>query len=275
MSIEFGSFSQITQPSWQPHFNGYGTLFLDSRDRQENQSANSFNMKNLLAGANTLVREIKCTNARVNWCVPTIVAPYNTFFYDDGSTNWQITLTPGWYSRSQLAAEIQFQVRATSGDITFTCTTPAYSPTYNPNDFEHFTFHSANTNVGVSKIDPNLQYSLGLSIREPLTSTFIFGRAACQYTPYIDFCSSTINQYNRHDFNSNGSTQVINRFYIDAENVNSPSVLEMVYQNPKIIYFDYMSSMGNIDLSVVDAFGNLLPVSNGDGFEFTLNLFAY
>lgn len=253
-------------------YNGMGCLFLDSRDKSVDEIPNNIIMRNTIGGAQDKITTIQLTDVMVNYNLPTIVSPYNTFAYDNGTVNFPVTIVPGYYKTlAALCAAIQTAVIAASGDGTFTCSTEATSPTFNTVNFGKIRFQSGATNVGIGRIDNPLTYTAGLYVKKATTNNFTFNYANMQYTPYIDFTSPTLNQYNRIDYVSNVRTNnLLNRVSVSGP-IGQAFIIEKDYKTPKELKYEYTQGLGNsINITLYDAWGQLLPCDNS--FSYSLSI---
>ncbi len=96
------------------------TIVINSRDRHVLNYPSTNNFRFILR------RPIKdiVTIELVNGCVPGFIYNINTgwnkFSFDEGTTRYTVTLTPGFYNATQLASELQTQLNAIGGN-TYTC----------------------------------------------------------------------------------------------------------------------------------------------------------
>lgn len=97
------------------------TIVINSRDRHVLNYPNTNNFRFYLR------RPLKdiVTIELVNGCVPGFLYNMNTgwnkFTFQEGSTQYTVTLTPGFYTATQLAAQLQTQLNAIGAGNTYVC----------------------------------------------------------------------------------------------------------------------------------------------------------
>lgn len=265
--------------------------------------ANNFNIslqRPLLSGYFT---RLTVSQAQLQWSVPTIVANVNDemiLFDISNNIAYEITLSPGFYNGSQLAAQIQTQVVAQAGASwsAFTCTysTLKYGFVMASNvaglNFRLITSSQIpgppvpqNTSV------LNLYSMIGVTYTNTSlsTSTQFLGPSRFVYTSYIDIISTKLTQYMRvkdSETAYNADTSVLCRIFTTPLNQivrgdasgnligSTPFTLTWDPNMPKHIKWDPSQYVYDFDIQVKDEFGNLVPWSSGNPFEFQLTLLA-
>jgi hypothetical protein len=100
------------------------TVAVNSRDRNFTTSPNSNEFRWRFPRPLKDVVSVELVSGSIPADIYTINTGYNTFtFGETGGSIWQISLTPGHYNATELAAELQTQLNALSGKInTYTVT---------------------------------------------------------------------------------------------------------------------------------------------------------
>ena len=94
------------------------TIVVNSRDRNFLNYPNSNHFRYTLRRPLTNVMSIELVNGSIPTFIYNIQAPWGSFTFDEEfNAQYKITLTPGFYSETQLASELQTQLNAMVGKI--------------------------------------------------------------------------------------------------------------------------------------------------------------
>jgi hypothetical protein len=93
------------------------TIVVNSRDRNFLNYPNSNHFRYTLRRPLTNVMSIELVNGSIPTFIYNIQAPWGSFTFDEYNTQYKITLTPGFYSETQLASELEKQLNAIPGKI--------------------------------------------------------------------------------------------------------------------------------------------------------------
>lgn len=266
--------------------------------------ANNYNMslgRPLLSGYFT---RLGVTQVQLDWEIPTIVNNVNDALYmlnDTSGTSINITLTPGFYNGTTLAAMIQ--TRLIAGWATAGAPIPGLTVTYqsstNSLTFSaggaisfHFAIPTAYAQLGANPPSRWLKTfnSLGLSYRNTQTAPGqLTNSIKLIYTSYIDIISRKLTQYMRvkdSETSWNPDTAVLCRIYLTPPNQrliadasgnglgSQPFTLCVDPNTPKHIKWSPDQFVYDFDIQVNDEFGDLLPWSQAYPFEFQMTLLA-
>jgi len=99
------------------------TIVINSRDRNYLAYPNSNQFRYTLRRPLTNVLSIELINAIIPAYIFTITAAWGSLIVQEGTVSRTVTLTPGYYTDTELAAELQTQLNAMSGKLnTYTVT---------------------------------------------------------------------------------------------------------------------------------------------------------
>lgn len=96
------------------------TIVVNSRDRNVLSYPNTNNFRFLLRRPIKDIVSIELVNGCVPGFLYTMNTGWNKFTMDQGASTYTVTLTPGFYTETQLAAQLQTQLNAIGGNI-YTC----------------------------------------------------------------------------------------------------------------------------------------------------------
>jgi hypothetical protein len=93
----------------------YTTIVVNSRDRHYISYPNSNHFRYTLRRPLTNVLSVELVNGVIPGFLYNINDPWNSFTFYENPTSFTVTLTPGYYTESQLATELQTQLNAIPG----------------------------------------------------------------------------------------------------------------------------------------------------------------
>jgi hypothetical protein len=250
---------------------------------------------NLLNGYFT---RLAITQIQFHWNLPTIIENVNDIFalaMDTEGTPVSITgiITEGWYTVSELAAEIENVVTNAAG----------YNPAWN------FTCTAVNgalvlaatvdfsTNAGTTSLEDEIANKFYITAGLTQTPTVLnggvyrlyCGPAPMTYTSFIDICSTRLTQFQRvkdaTTLVNNVNSDVIARVYPCPPNVllnNSqsgqlfaePWVMTIDYNTPKHIRCNPDQAITNFDIQLKDEFGQIIYWSTEFPTEYQMTFLA-
>jgi hypothetical protein len=91
----------------------YTTIVVNSRDRNYLNYPNSNNFRYTLRRPLTNVHSIELMSGSIPAFIYTINQPWNSFIFQEGLSEYTLTLTPGSYTESTLCSELQTQLNTT------------------------------------------------------------------------------------------------------------------------------------------------------------------
>lgn len=99
------------------------TVVVNSRDRHIIAYPNTNNFRFVLRRPLKEILSIELVNGSIPGLIYTINIGWNSFSFQEGATVYEVALTPGLYSATSLAAELQARLNATVGlTNTYLCT---------------------------------------------------------------------------------------------------------------------------------------------------------
>ena len=104
------------------------TIVVNSRDRNYLNYPNSNHFRYTMRRPLTNVINIELVNAVIPSFLFVIDKPWATFTFQESTTQYEVTLTFGYYTESQLITELQLQLNSIPGKIN------TYSISQNPRD---------------------------------------------------------------------------------------------------------------------------------------------
>jgi hypothetical protein len=279
-------------------------LLIDSIDRYNeadlpswlagaNPPGNEFTLQRGRALLNGYFSRVSISQINLDYALPTVLAPGDTW---DGNNSFRITntltattstitITEGYYTAAQLAAAIQLLLRAsTAGSALSTCV------------IDPLTQKVVITNGG----DANVLFSLPAAAGPLEQRTYRLlgfngagsgpGAAAIAaprtpvltYTTYVDMRSEALTAFQRvkdADTAFYDKTAVFARVFLtppgqSSVNLNGPITLTVDYNTPKNCKWSPNQAIFNLDFTLYDDQGQLLPWSPQWPTEFHLNLLA-
>ena len=274
---------------------------IDSEDRYKelfNQiynptPANDFRIQKAQPLLYGIFKRVGVSQIQLQYRVPTIVAGVNDTFVLWDSTNndyYQVTLDPGFYSATTLAAEIQTKVLAIPANpfTAFTCVyntfagglamtntavDMALSATYNPGPL---------TATQLTLFERTLE-TLGGFIQPPALA-FATGTPKLLYTRYIDIVSDRLAKFQRvkdADTLPTNKSNIVARVYLTAPNTRvdpsasgGPFDLTWDPNTPKHSMWSMDEAIYELDFRLYDERGDLLYWTPGFNTEFQVSILA-
>lgn len=268
----------------------YAQLLIDSADRAPGQSPNDFTIyrnQSLLYG---YFYRLAISQLQFNWDNPTIMTGVNDTFQIavTGSNNQAFTIPEGYYTPTTLAAAIQTIIQAAGGP--YAPFTAAY---VDANGGIVVSSNSTDTFVFVdngSSLYRNTARSIGLTPPNfgPPLAVQPLGVPGLLYTHYVDIISRNLTKYQRvkdSDASArNVKSYIVARIYLSPSNNlvettstsgigSKPFTLTVDYATPKFIKYSPDEALSEIDLQVLDEYGEPLHwdgVQSNWSFAFTL-----
>jgi hypothetical protein len=240
------------------------------------------------------INRIVVSQIQVQYNVPTVINGLNDIFYiaiDATDVLYPVTIPYGFYTPNELAAVLQVQINAVPalGALTFVVN-------YDTEDgfqFDasaNFYFPDLTDILGVSSqlVVTNVLKTyrlLGINLNNskanppfsvPTNQQISFSRPNFLYTPYIDFYSDVLTNYqNIKDTNTSVAKPkgLIARVYLSGNGSvqyqtptaalgSSPFVVTADMNSPKIIKWTPDVAVNSIDFQLRDCYGDLLPTNN-------------
>ena len=219
------------------------------------------------------------TQIQFQWNLPTIIEGVNdkidVQWLGTGAGNSDVvTLTPGFYTPTELATEIEDSITATTNGTTaaFTCTwTGVYFQmrcgTAGWNCL--FNVYPANTDPE-AEVFNRLLFTIG-GLGDDLTNGFDTAPPPMVYTRYIDIVSDRLTKYQRVKDSSSSPYSVqqaiIARIYPCPPNQTlnesqpgqvfaQPWIMTIDYNTPKHIKWSPQEALHNFDIRLIDEFGD-------------------
>jgi hypothetical protein len=274
-------------------------FMMNSADRNQNavpgsfadNSApwNKFQIQRPQALMEAFARRIKVSDIRFPWYIPNITAYNNTLWFQiNGAPNpiYSITLPPKFYTPSTLVSAI---------NSSFVAQVPTNPPvlSYDASSYTYTLTVSGGNNVIIWDVNPatnpvlpnprfysqaSLFKTLGFypvqAGRLVLTS-LTGGITTSSYTDYVDICSDKLMYFTdvKDSSSSNTATNpsVVCRVFATTEVslpdnpegtplTSTPFVIYRQFRNAKNIKWNPESHLDWLDISVLDQYGNLIPL---------------
>lgn len=277
----------------------YAQLLIDSKDRSSTQSPNDFVInrnQSLLYG---YFYRLAITQIDFQGNLPTIMANVNNSFVItiSGGASGTVTIPQGYYTPTTLASELQTLIQGLGGG--FATMTVAWSDLQGGlvvngagSQISFTDYRSAfQVNTPAYKLARNTYHSLGITPAN-FTAAAIQNLSAPQlvYTHYIDFISRTLTKFQRvKDGDTDAvtpKTYIIARLYICPANSyvettstsglgSKPFNLCVDYSTPKFIKYSPDEALNEIDLQVVDMWGDPLAWDGAQiNWDFAMTILA-
>ena len=286
----------------------YLTSWLDGDD----PTASNFTIVRNEALMYGYFTRLAITQIQMDYQLPTVLSNFNSTIYmkyTKGATTIQnlvIQLSSGWYTPNQLAAQLQSQIRSAltaagvaNNGFTVTFNPTLYSLAFETNNADLFCFIL--TPTGLTSTQQlcwiRAQRLLGLTrnqltpiVGNPTVSAIFANRCPVLiYTSYIDIISKNLTKYQRvkdqDTATVNPRSCVIARLYLTPPNTlqkiqpddafgSSPFHICVDYNTPKFIRWNPDEAINNIDLQLLDEYGEELPWETFFPTEYQLTLVA-
>jgi hypothetical protein len=273
-------------------------FFLDSGDRfltdltpavnnVANRAYNNFVIarnENLLQGQ---FKRIGISEIRFPFAIPNVNARNNVMWLNlNGAGFASITVPEGFYTGATLATALTTAIATAGVTVSFTAdgkfsfayagVAPIFTLAISPTDP---TLPIPQKNVSRSLLDLIGLYFIAdgtIQVVDIKATPFLTNVADLKYTDYIDIVSKQLTNYqDSKDMSTQNLTPrsaVINRLYIENENsTNSPTniwgtypfVIHRQYTQPKMMKWEGQKSVGQVDISLYDMYGEPLYVPAG------------
>ena len=273
---------------------------VDSADRYASLNARAtggttpydFNITKNQSLLNGFFRRIGLTEIVFPYWIPNINTRTDTILYSDNGGALQVlTISlPGFYSPQDLAATLEFQLQAGTGNLAFTVTYNNGVFTFATNTPDTIQFARGNFGGLGSKLNQFQLYDLlnlsgpGLNGLTPAAAILVSGVTRCRYTEYVDIVSPQLT-YNQ-DLKDGSSDPIVRdslcRIYIEDETSpiipvyktvaptgpimtqntaipgTYPFTIYRKFPMPKQIQWNNEQPLGNITFQVYDDKGELL-----------------
>ncbi len=262
-------------------------LGVSSADRYANNTARALNATTpfdvlITSGQNFLngfFTRVALTEVRIPWFLPTLTARNNTivlnYFPSVGApATYSLTLTPGWYSPTTLAAELQRVIRLplVSGGANLPSFTCAYSTT-------QYSFTASAVVAGdefsfLPTAVPTASARTGVFemmnwINNYVAATQVSGVPTMLSTEFVDIVCNQLTYAQDVKDGDTGqiSRDVVARIYLAAENTltdpttigSAPFVVYRQFATPKQIKWDNNLPIGQMQFDLYDDRG--LPLT--------------
>ena len=256
------------------------------------QAWNSFTLQRSQNLMEAFATRIAVTEVRFPWYIPNITSVNNQLWIameantiGNPLTLYVLTLDPGFYTLDQLVTALNAKITATTAlnpptvslqgtQFVFTPAPGAgagfflywFNPQINPNAPSEYSYLSS----------PSLAMTLGLTYNQVsggsnTTQALIGNPTEGLYTAYVDIVSEKLNYYSHtKDGSSSGQTNksLVCRLYladeISLQNIvpvgQAPFVIHRQFKNAKNIMWNKEAVIDLLDLSVIDQYGQLVPL---------------
>jgi len=251
------------------------SLFINSDDRPLGDPINSFQIN---GGFNrNYISYIAVNRCNFKNLLYNINSTNNKLYYLYTPTLavQQVTTIPvGLYTPSTFAAQLQINLRATTGDVAITVTysTETQKITINSNGASTFQFYSTLLTSSIAQ-----QIGLVIDKKDNTVASLYPAVAAASvvmnhpvnlvYTKYLDFCSNELTKYKMEDIFKTPTTKLIYRLYVN--DITNQTTSTQITRNLLFIDWKKYEGLSSYDLSVYDDQGNLAQLNNS---PFTLEL---
>jgi hypothetical protein len=269
-------------------------FFIDSANRYQNSACdsstfpttskwNSFTLQKPMPLVNNVTNRITVSEVNMYWTIPNITSLNSVLTVQglrpDGTIGFvNLTVPFGFTTPANIAT-------ALSSAPYLECSIVS------PNRIS-FTFNSAFTNwtairfaVNNFHTQPSLARTIGLLASQvnvfiPVVNGTVItgGITNFLYTPYIDICSDEFTKYASFDnssSNNNNNGSVVCRVYCSVDDDpaiygTAPFMIYRQFKNPKVFFYDRKALVDWFSVTVIDAWGNLIPLDIGDLADFQI-----
>ena len=268
------------------------SAYLESQYYADPPYSNDFTISSPGALIYGYINRIVVSQIQVQYNVPTVIKGLNDRFFiaiDATDTLYSVSIPFGFYDPTELAAALQTQINAVPalGALNFTVSYDildgfqfdASANFYFP-DFADILTLAGETEATITIVLKTYRL-LGININNskatppapPIDQQISFVRPIFLYTPYIDFYSDVLTNYqNVKDTNTSVAKPkgLIARVYLSGNgNVqtqtptsalgSAPFVVTADMNSPKIIKWSPDVAVPSIDFQLRDCYGDLLP----------------
>ncbi len=239
-------------------------LYMDTADRNENIEIIQkfiFGSKNNLFSRK--IKRFAVDFIKIDYNSPNVNIYNNqvTFFSTASGLNHTVVVPIGFYDFSSFAPALQTALNTATGASGLTWTiTPS------TNGQLQYTLATAGGNYHFI-VDPvlspmvvNGHHLVNLPYDQTNTASKTAGSVNMYYTRYIDIVSFALLQYDKNPTNTTrfGTSNLLVRLFI--RNPTISQTLDFAIQNVRWVNFDITQSLTNIDISILDEFGNPLYI---------------
>lgn len=264
-------------------------MCVDSFDRHQpgvptgfiQQPINNFVVQKRQTFISGFFHRLGLTEVRFPYAGPNINPRNNVIDVSNNGTTVSVTIPEGYYTPVELAAELQAQLTAQVGAVTWGC---AYLEEQGKFDL------SGNSNFTLSPYDfgNDLQTRKGLyymmnwaNTSTPAQNFKSLAMPNLQYTSYIDICSRALTQFQQVKDNSTRENQapgLLCRLYLNNttnENLGDgntsakltwpgcrPQMIHRLFPAPKLSAWQPGQFVDAVDITLYDDAGNLLYYSD-------------
>jgi hypothetical protein len=302
----YGSSGKIETTVSRPHSSA--NLFISSTDRYTDviqrvifpTTASDWALPTSKYALLGYFERLAVTQIQMQWNVPTIIAGKNDVINvvvyppGGGSVYLVYTITPGFYSGDELAAEVQQGLRAATGYLGPMTLTVTYRA---DNSFRiivaaGYSIELTSATLLPTEIDANQKLLITMGfIGGTVSGDAIQGSSAQMlYTRWIDIVSDEMGKYQKvkdtNSFPSKTTTNVIARIYATPPNVlinnlqpgqlfSTPWIMTIDYNTPKYInYIPEQGGLANLNFQLIDEYGEPLFWSSEYPTEYQLTVLA-
>lgn len=300
MSHNFGGIDYHERDAIPIRPPAYAELLVDSEDRAPGQTPANFTIYRNQALLYGYFYRLAITQLQLHWDMPTIVTGVNNQFQITNPTlpdTIDVVIPEGYYNPTTLAAAIQTAIQAFGGwGATFTCAfnslngglvissgsaTTFYITAPNPSAANYTVYRNTARSIGLTPANFNSA--------TPATVQNL-GAPGLLYTRYIDIISRNLTKFQRVKDSDTSATNVksfiVARVYLSPSNSliettatagvgSNPFNLTIDYNTPKFIKYSPDEALNEIDLQVLDEYGDpLYWDGNAAAWEFAFSLYA-
>jgi hypothetical protein len=277
----------------------YAFIHVNSRDRNlassqtsgfnpaggDVQPWNNFLVQKPAQMLNAFARRIGVVEVNFPWAIPNITDANKTFYILDQntSTDYTITIDPGFYSGTTLASAINAKIAPliTSNTPTFTWNTTGNYMTFAANGGSYL-LSAISTGLTTRQFyltRSSLLYTMGFAINQMNfsvsgTQTLVGSSTPLLYTRYVDVVSDKLHYNNEvqdgSSQNAKGQTAVLCRIFCADESSNntytagqSPFLIHRQFQNPKMLKWNPQAMIDWFQIQLYDEFGDLVQLPAG------------
>lgn len=261
-----GENSDLAQKKYQFNILAHhsSNLLIDSNDRDPNYPRNDFLIQIPTNQQN--VYRLFLENFYCFYDLPNVIVGKNsTFVIGIGFSTYLVQLNEGLYSTaSAMASHIQSQIQATDPALaTWTCTINPTTKALNINNPAATQF----TITGNEKTELTYGVRAGANL-SGITGVYIGRVPTLFYSRYFDVMSRELTKFARSDSATDArTTNLLTRAYFPPTDVGTFS---FETNNPKPIMYAPNQNIPQIDLRLVDEWGDLLYIPVYSNFNFGL-----
>jgi hypothetical protein len=269
-------------------------FFIDSANRYQNSACtsstfptvsnwNSFTLQKPMPLVNVVTNRITVADVNFYWTIPNITSLNSVLTIqgmkaDNSVVSANIAVPFGFTTPANIASALSSYPYLTCAIVAPNRISFTFNSAYN--DWKAIRFSVNNFHT-----QPSLAGTIGLLASQVNTwipvvngTKITGGISKFQYTPYIDICSDEFTKYASYDnssSNNNNNGSVICRVYCSVDNDpatygTAPFMIYRQFKNPKVFFYDRKALVDWFSVTVIDAWGNLIPLDNGDLADFQI-----